>query len=166
MAQLRERLEREKKAIEEAGPSLQAELSKIGEELVTSNTPRNGSGIQSKDLTSRFTGLETRTNTLLADLSKRMSLIKADIDSSLTVSEKKAKSLDELYRESNAENELLYERFNTELGRVLKSVKDGVGTQEMRGKLKESQDEAARLRKENQRLKRENLGLRSQLKGP
>ena len=166
MVQLRERLEREKKAIEEAGPSLQAEFSKIGEELVVSNTSRNGSMIQNKDLTSRFSGLESRTNALLADLSKRISLIKTDIDSSLTVSEKKAKSLDELYRESNAENELLYERFNTELGRVLKSVKDGVGTQEMRGKLKESQDEAARLRKENQRLKRENLGLRSQLKGP
>ena len=71
-----------------------------------------------------------------------------------------------MYREANAENEMLYERFNTELGRVLKSVKDVGGAQELKVKLKESQDEAARLRKENQRLKRENLGLRSQLKGP
>ena len=166
LLQLRERLEREKKAIAEAGPSLQAEMSRIGNELAASKVSLNGPAIQSKDLTSRFSGLETRTSTLLEDLTKRMSLIQADVDSSLAVSEKKAKSLDDLYRESNAENELLYERFNTELGRVLKSVKDGVGTQEIRTKLKESQDEAARLRKENQRLKRENLGLRSQLKGP
>ena len=104
--------------------------------------------------------------TLVSELSKRMASLQADIDSSLIVSEKKAKSLDELYREANAENELLYEKFNTELGKVLKSVKEGAGMKEMTAKLKEAQEEASRLRKENQRLKRENLGLRSQLKGP
>ena len=109
--------------------------------------------------------MENKYNSVLNDVTKKNASIQADLESSLIVSEKKAKSLDELYREANAENELLYEKFNTELGRVLKSVKEGNGLQEMRTKLKEAQDEAARLRRENQRLKRENLGLRSQLKG-
>ena len=81
------------------------------------------------------------------------------------MTEKKARSLDELYREANAENELLYERFNGELEKVLRSVKGGVAADEMRERLRESEEGAARLRRENQRLKRENLGLRSQLKG-
>ena len=80
------------------------------------------------------------------------------------VSEKKAKGLDDVYREANAENELMYEKFNSELMRVLDAVKLGAGLQEMRNKLREAQDEASRLRKENQRLKRENLGLKSQLR--
>ena len=114
---------------------------------------------------SRMQGLESRMASFVNDLSKRTTSLQADIDSSLAVSEKKARSLDELYREANAENELLYEKFNTELARMLKSVKEGEGVREMSAKLKEAQEEASRLRKENQRLKRENLGLRSQLKG-
>ena len=108
--------------------------------------------------------LETRLSMTLADLTKRAALIAADISTSLVVSEKKSKALDELYREANAENELLYDRFNTEMLRILDAVKSGSGLQETKSKLKESQDEASRLRKENQRLKRENLGLRSQLR--
>ena len=108
--------------------------------------------------------LENKVSRALNDLAKQNKSIQADLESSLVVSEKKARSLDELYREANAENELLYERFNTELVKVLKSVKGGEGVEEMRSKLKESQSDAARLRKENQRLKRENVGLRSQLK--
>ena len=164
--QLRERLDRERKAIEEAGPSLKFEMSKIGDELSGVKTLRYAHGLQSRESTPRIGALENRVTSMLDELAKRTSSIQADIESSLAVSEKKAKSLDELYREANAENELLYERFNTELGRVLKAVKEGQGIQEMSTKLKQSQDEAARLRKENQRLKRENLGLRSQLKGP
>lgn len=109
--------------------------------------------------------LETRSATVLGDLAKHASSIQADLESSLVVSERKCKSLDELYREANAENEALYERFNEELGKILKVVKDGQGLNEMREKLKEAQDDVARLKRENQRLRRENLGLKSQLKG-
>lgn len=164
-SQLRERLDREKKAIQEAGPSLQADLSVISDEISNRRPARNDTGFHSKDLDVKLKTLESKYGTMLNDIGKKNATIQADLESSLIVSEKKAKSLDELYREANAENELLYERFNTELGRVLKSVKEGDGLVEMRTKLKEAQDEAARLRKENQRLKRENLGLRSQLKG-
>ena len=116
-------------------------------------------------LASRITALESRTTALLTDLTTRTTSIQKDLESSLLVSERKAKSLDQLYREANAENEALYERFNEELGKVLKGVKGGQGVEEMRVKMKEAQMEAARLKKENQRLKRENLGLRCQLKG-
>lgn len=91
--------------------------------------------------------------------------IRADLDSSLLVTERKAKSLDELYREANAENEALYERFNEELGKVLKGVKGDTGVEEMRKKMSEAVEEAARLKRENVRLRRENLGLRAQLRG-
>lgn len=69
-----------------------------------------------------------------------------------------------MFREATAENEALYGRFNDELARILRGVKGGDGVEEMRRKLRESQEETERLRKENWRLKRENLGLRAQLK--
>lgn len=144
---------------------MQLELLKIGEELAASKPSGSASPPHSKEVVARVNGLETKMAKLLSDLSARSAALQADIDHLVTVSEKKAKNLDDLYREANAENELLYEKFNTELARVLKAVKGGEGGREMSAKLKEAQDEAARLRKENQRLKRENLGLRSQLKG-
>ncbi|MCJ1282921.1 hypothetical protein MMC26_002247 [Xylographa opegraphella] len=165
---LRERLQQEKKLIDEAGPGLQAELTKIGEELSALNLSRTGTkapGMDISDLQIRITRLEGKISESAADLNKRYTSIQADLESSLVVNERKAKSLDELYREANAENEALYERFNEELSKVLKSVKGGQGVDEMRAKMKEAQDDAARLKRENQRLKRENLGLRSQLKG-
>lgn len=80
------------------------------------------------------------------------------------VSDRKARELDELYREANAENEALYERFNDELGKILGKVKKGEGVEETRSKLKEAQEEVAKLKKENGRLKREIVGLRSLMK--
>ena len=161
-------MQQEKKLIDEAGPGLQAELIKIGEELSALNLSRpasKASGPDVLDLQNRVNRLEGKISESTADLSKRYTSIQADIESSLVVNERKAKSLDELYREANAENEALYERFNEELSKVLKAVKGGQGVEEMRAKMKEAQDDAARLKRENQRLKRENLGLRSQLKG-
>ena len=158
-------MQNEKKAIEEAGPSLQAELSKIGHELSALNLSRPAQRPDVTSLSNRVKSLETKLSKLVADLSARSASISSDIETSLLVSEKKSKSLDELYREANAENEALYERFNDELGKVLKAVKGGQGVEEMRMKMKEAQDDAARLKKENMRLKRENLGLKSQLRG-
>ncbi|MCJ1397720.1 hypothetical protein MMC11_000916 [Xylographa trunciseda] len=165
---LRERLHQEKKLIDEAGPGLQAELTRIGEELSALNLSRpatKASGSDVPTLQSRVNVLEGKISESIAELSNRSASIQADLESSLVVNEKKAKSLDELYREANAENEALYERFNEELSKVLKAVKGGQGVEEMRAKMKEAQDDAARLKRENQRLKRENLGLRSQLRG-
>lgn len=74
------------------------------------------------------------------------------------------RSLDQLYREANAENEALYERFNEELGRILKGVRAGVGVEELRRKMVEAQGEVGRLRVENKKLKREVVGLKSILR--
>lgn len=86
------------------------------------------------------------------------------MESSLLVADKKAKKLDELYREANAENEALYERFNDELGKMLKGVKAGRGEEMAKAKMKEYQDEIGKLKKENVRLKRELFGLKMLMK--
>ena len=92
-------------------------------------------------------------------------MLEKDLESSLVVSERKARKLDELYREANAENEALYERFNEELDKVLKGVRAGEGVEEMRGVVREGREEVQRLKREGQRLRRENVGLRCQLAG-
>ena len=116
-------------------------------------------------LINRVTTLESRVSTTLTDLANRAASIHADLNSSLVVSEKKCRNLDGLYKEANAENEALYDRFNEELGKVLKAVRGGQGVEEVRLKMKEAQEEASRLKKENWKLKREVLGLKSQLRG-
>jgi hypothetical protein len=80
----------------------------------------------------------------------------------LVVSERRVKKLDELYSEASAENEALYERFNVELGKVVKDVKLGNGEEALKAQLREALGELARMRKENMRLRREVGGLRSQ----
>jgi hypothetical protein len=169
MKQLKDRLQKEKGAMSEEGPLLQQELSKVGDELSALGVGRQGSksaaAAELSQMKSRVAALEKRVIAAMTEIGRRVESIQTDLESSLAVTEKKARSLDELYREANAENEALYERFNEELGRVLKAVKGGRGVEEMRTKLKEAQDAAARAMKENQRLKRENLGLRSQLRG-
>jgi hypothetical protein len=116
------------------------------------------------DLTQRLLKLESQLPTQIETASARISAIHADLASSLAVSETKARKLDELYRESNSENEALYARFNDELGRILKAVRSGDGVGELKRQVREQQEEVARLKRENGRLKRENVGLRAQMR--
>jgi hypothetical protein len=58
----------------------------------------------------------------------------------------------------------LYARFNEELAKILRAVRGGDGVEELRRKLKEVNDEAVKLRRETSRLKRENVGLRAQMR--
>jgi hypothetical protein len=97
-------------------------------------------------------------------MDSRLAAVAADVTSSLAVSEAKCKSLDALYREANGENEALYGRFNEELGRILKAVRGGEGVEEMRRLLRESQEEVEGLKREGMRLRRENAGLRAQIR--
>lgn len=83
------------------------------------------------------------------------------METSLLAADRKAQKLDELYREANAEKEALHERFNDELGKVLKEVRTGNGVEAMRAKMVEAQGEAGRLKTENARLRREVVGLKS-----
>lgn len=175
---IRERLSQEQKSLTISDESFQAEMTKIGEEMATYKLQRSPTKTKSTVPSSRSTSanatleilssqLATLANTLKGFTTTHtasLSSISADVDSSLIVSEKKARKLDELYREANAENEALYERFNDELGKILGRVKKGEGVDEMRSKLKEGQDEVGKLKRENAKLKRDVVGLRSLMK--
>lgn len=89
------------------------------------------------------------------------------MESTLKATEAKTKSIDQLYKETMAENELLYEKFNSELGKIVKALK-GKGREEKEelvSRVKDSSEETARLKKDNARLKREMISLRALIKG-
>ena len=163
---LRERLQNEAKAINGAEASLQNELSKIGEEMAKLNA---GSSVRSQDLdklTATVSNLEVKIPEVVRDLTSKNDTIKQDLEKSLQASEFKVKGLDQLYKESSAENELLYEKFNGELGKIVKALR-GKGKEdkeELIVKVKEHSEEAAKTKKENARLRREVLTLRTLLK--
>ncbi|RFU32066.1 hypothetical protein B7463_g4242, partial [Scytalidium lignicola] len=172
---LRERLQTESQAITEAEESLHAELSKIGQEMsqFTSNamaSPSSQPNPKDKDLANLSRSikvLESRIPVLIKDIQTRHDTIAKDLETSLQASEFKCKGLDQLYKEASAENELLYEKFNGELGKIVKALK-GKGKEdreELMQRVKESNEEATRVRKENSRLRREVLTLRTLLKG-
>jgi uncharacterized coiled-coil protein SlyX len=116
------------------------------------------------DLAQRVLKLEGQLALRIEELNGALTTLQSDVSTSLTVSENKCKKLDELYREANSENEALYARFNQELGRILKAVKCGDGVEELKKQLKESQEDVEKLKRDTSRLKRENVGLRAQLR--
>ena len=173
---LRERLNQDKKSMALVDTSLQAEIAKIGEEISSaykgqrsptkaiSQAPLPSAPPSLQTLSTQLSNISTTLSSFTTTHTAALSSLSSDIESSLLVSDKKARKLDELYREANAENEALYERFNDELGKILGKVKRGEGVDETRSKLREAQEEVARLKKENGRLKREVVGLRSLMK--
>lgn len=173
---MRERLSNEQKALSGTESSLQAEIAKIGEEMSVFKLSRPDSkkarpspdhfsttDASTASLDSRLVSLSTSLNELASDLRTRHSSLSKDIESSLLVHERKSRKLDELYKEANAENEALYDRFNDELGKILSRVKGGAGVEELKKKVQDGEQEQQRLRKENARLKREVVGLKSLL---
>ncbi|CAG8972168.1 hypothetical protein HYALB_00007310 [Hymenoscyphus albidus] len=164
---LRERIHLEKTVISEAETELQNELSKIGEEMARINA---GSAVRSQgleQLTAAVQNLEAKIPEIVQDFTARNESIKADMEKSLQASEYKVKAIDQLYKESSAENELLYEKFNGELGKIVKALK-GKGKDDKEflvATAKEQGEEAAKMKKENAKLKREILTLRALLKG-
>ncbi|KAK2056006.1 RhoGEF domain-containing protein [Colletotrichum caudatum] len=166
---LRERLQTEKKAVEDIDASLQSELSKIAEEMsrVNSGLGTRTNTVDLRKLTASVKALEERIPSMMAELTDRQSMIQRDMESTLKASETKVKSIDQLYRESTAENELMYEKFNSELGKIVKALK-GKGREdkeELIRTLREHSEETARVKKENARLKREIVSLRTVMKG-
>jgi hypothetical protein len=164
---LRERLQNEAKAIGEAEESLQNELSKIGEEMAKLNAASSVRQGDLEKLSSKIVTLESRIPKLVKDLQARNEQTKLDVEKSLQASEIKVKGLDQLYKEGSAENELLYEKFNAELGKIVKALKgkSKEDKEDLIVKLKESSEETARVKKENARLRRELLTVRALLKG-
>jgi hypothetical protein len=165
---LRERLQNEAKAIDAAEASLKSELSKIGEEMAKLSGPRTSQGIsiEIQKLSDAVKALELKVPSMIHDLISRNETVKQDLEMSLQASENKVKGLDQLHKEVSAENELLYEKFNGELGKIVKALK-GKGKEdkeELVMKTKEATEEAARWKKENGKLRREILTLKSMLK--
>ncbi|KAK3294282.1 uncharacterized protein B0H64DRAFT_183755 [Chaetomium fimeti] len=165
---LRERLQTEKKAVDDVDASLRTELSRISEDMarVNSALPRSATADLRK-LSTAVKALEDHVPQVMQDLEDRHALMQRDLEATLRATEAKVKAIDQLYKEATAENELLYEKFNSELGKIVKALK-GKGREdkeELVARLKESSDEAARAKKENARLRREMVSLRVLLKG-
>ncbi|PWY84929.1 rho guanyl nucleotide exchange factor [Aspergillus heteromorphus CBS 117.55] len=173
---LRDRLNSEKRAQSVAELGLKDELDLIGEELramrLTPSIAKDGqsptpleepfSPTANTALMSRVRNLELKFDTLSGDFRGRTAAIEKDLESSLVVSEKRAKKLDELYREASAENEALYDRFNSELSKIAKDARAGNVEEALKSQLSSALEEVGRLKKENFRLKREVGGLRAQ----
>ncbi|KAI1996007.1 hypothetical protein LOZ53_001243 [Ophidiomyces ophidiicola] len=177
-SQLRERVQNEKRAVASAETTLRAELTSIAQEISnprmsppkgrptsssgTSKLANSSSSSPPSVLTSRIRTLSDKLNSATADFNERTLSLEKDIENSLVVSERRAKKLDELYREASAENEALYQRFNEELSKIARDVRRDDGERSLREQLSETLDELARVKKENMRLKREIGGLKAQ----
>ncbi|POR31758.1 Rho guanyl nucleotide exchange factor [Tolypocladium paradoxum] len=166
---LRERVQMEKTAAGEVDASLQSDLSKIGEEMarvISADT----SGTQSVDLrrlAASVKALEGKIPVVMRDLMDKQAAVQRDMETAVKTAEGKLRAIDQLHKEAVAENELLYEKFNSELGKIVKALK-GKGKddkEELVAKLKEQSEETARVKKDNSRLKREMVSLRAALKG-
>jgi hypothetical protein len=116
----------------------------------------------SASLEARMRSLEARFDQLSGECNGRTSALERDLESSLVVSEKRVKKLDELYREASAENEALYDRFNSELSKISRDIRSGSAEDALKSQLSNALEEIGRLKKENFRLKREAGGLRAQ----
>lgn len=171
--QLRDRLQNEKRSQATAQLGLKDELDIIGDELralrIGPRAEENNKLLGEPFLPdvnaaflSRVQDLERKFESLSGEFSGRTTSIEKDLESSLVVSEKRAKKLDELYREASAENEALYDRFNSELSKISKEVRTGNAEDAIKSQLSSALDDVGRLKKENFRLKREVAGLRAQ----
>lgn len=153
----------------EVDAMLQSELVKIGEEmaLVNSGTLSESQTVNLQRLSQSVASLEDRMPTVMQDLQDKQDELQRDVEITLKTTESKMRSIDQLHKEAVAENELLYERFNTELAKIVKALK-GKGKEdkeELIVKLKNQGEELARMKKENAKLKREMISLRAALKG-
>ena len=172
-----QRLAQEQETVNTVDTNLQMEMSKIGEELSALRRPGSSEARapaksfvspqkdRLQDLSARLEGLQTQLQIFTTSHAAQNPSVRADFEASLLASEKKARKLDELYKEANAENEALYDRFNDELSKILGRVRKGEGADEMRMQLKGAQTEVKRLKGENAKLKREVIGLKALLHG-
>jgi len=179
--QLRERLNNEQKALTGVESALTAELHNMSDQLSTLTLAPSNTTIPTptpttlrtsslpptlQTLTTSLQTLQTHTlPTALSTLAARLTSLQADLDTTLQAHERKVKVLEELYRQANSENELLYGRFNDELARVSDGVQAGNGVEELRMVLGQREAEIGELRREVGRLRRERVGLRGKSSG-
>lgn len=161
---LRDRVQTSKSAVEEAGNSMRAEMKKATEQV----SSRDASDSRESLDVQAFQALGDKFNKSIEELQQKYSTLQEEMKTTLAATEIKLESIDQLHKEVSAENELIYEKFNDELGKIVKALrsKGKEEKEELMTKLKEQSEEAAKLRKENGRLKRENISLRASLKQP
>ncbi|KAI1468843.1 uncharacterized protein F4812DRAFT_348561 [Daldinia caldariorum] len=164
---LRERLQTEKKAIEDVDANLQLELSKIAADMakVNSSLTRTQT-VDIRKLSASVRALEDRIPMIVAQLIDRQDQLQYDMDNTVKAAEGKVRAIDQLYKEAMAENEILYEKFNSELSKIVKAIK-GKGRddkEEMVTRMRDYSEETARVKRENARLRREMASLRALMK--
>lgn len=104
---------------------------------------------------------------LVAQLLDRQDQLQYDMDNTVRAAEGKVRAIDQLYKETMAENEILYEKFNGELGKIVKALK-GKGRDDKEDiitRMRDYSEETARVKRENARLRREMASLRALMKG-
>ena len=123
---------------------------------------------ETRRLTIRLEQLEKKIDTHMSEAASQRAKFSEDMDAVLKAQEQKVKAIDQLYKETAAENELLYEKFNSELGRILKALRAKRGSEEREevvAQMREQVGELARVKKENMRLKRDMASLRGLVRG-
>lgn len=163
---LRERLQTEKKAAGDVGASLQRELSQIGEEMTRADGGEaHEAGL--RQLAASVKALEDKVPAAMDELMDRQAAMQRALETTVRATESKLRAIDQLHKEAVAENELLYEKFNSELGKIVKALrsKGKDDREELVTRMREQSEETARLKKENARLRRDMASLRAALKG-
>ncbi|OAA59322.1 rho guanyl nucleotide exchange factor [Cordyceps fumosorosea ARSEF 2679] len=159
---LRDRVQTSKTAVYEASKALRAELQR------TTDQASHGDASASKESLEPVHALSDKLNRTIQELQAKYAALQEEMDTTLKATEVKMRSIDQQHKEVSAENELIYEKFNDELGKIVKALrsKGKEEKEELIGKIKEHSEESAKLRRENGRLKRENISLRALLKQP
>lgn len=160
---LRERLNGEKQALEDVDASLKSELSRIADDMARLN-----GGAELRKIQASLKAIEERIPKVIGELDEKFWSIEKAMDTTMKTNEAKVKAIDQLYREAMVENEMQFEKFHSELGKIVKAIKGKPGREsqeELVAKIKEQSEEIARQKKDNARLKRENVSLRALLKG-
>ena len=170
---IREQLDQTARAVTTSTNGFQSEIDQIGREmsqlkLQAGVTMSSSNVVDSSSLSKLSLKLDRLSENLVKSSSQQattLAKLRQDLDKSLLVADQRARSLEELYKEANAENEALYERFNEELERVLGKVRRGEGVQEMQSRLGDALKEISTLRGERARFKKDLADLRSQMTG-
>ena len=166
---IRERLNHEQTAFSDFSKNLQDEIDGIGRQMTAFKLHAPSSSLGNRDghgvpaLSARLDALAEKLQAVTKSQAAAAENLARDLDTSLVVANSRALKLEQLYKEANSENEMLYERFNDELGKVLGKVKRGEGLEEMRTQLSGALKEVGSLRSERARLKKEMAALQSRV---
>lgn len=157
---IEERIQVQKLAVKSAQVSTQTDISDLTKDLKDLGLDRR----TADDFKTRLSVSDSKFHNINYTLAQQMNMLEVDMSAALRASERKVKELDNLLRQSNAENDALYKRNNKELERIYARVTSG-GEQESEfpRKIAESQEEASQWMKEAKKLKRENAILKARL---